>query len=76
MAWDPKPGSDGKPSASAAMAPIDVAGYGYDTAGRLVELEMVRGEQLLSASPQLFAEIGQLESEITDLRAALQARGV
>lgn len=43
--------------------------------GRLVELEMVRGEQLLSASPQLFAEIGQLESEIADLRATLQERG-
>jgi hypothetical protein len=43
--------------------------------GRLVELEMVRGERLLSASPQLLAEIGQLESEIGDLRAALQARG-
>lgn len=36
-AWDPKPGSDGKPSASAAMATIDVAGYGYDTQGRLTE---------------------------------------
>ena len=42
--------------------------------GRLVELEMVRGEQLLSAPPQVFAEIGQLESEIADLRAALQVR--
>ena len=37
VAWDPKPGSDGKPSASAAMATIDVAGYGYDTQGRLTE---------------------------------------
>jgi hypothetical protein len=43
--------------------------------GRLVELETVRGERLLSASPQLLAEIGQLESEIGDLRAALQLRG-
>lgn len=44
--------------------------------GRLVELEMVRGEQLLNAPPQLFAEIGQLESEIADLRTALHERGV
>lgn len=36
-AWDPKPGSDGKPTGSAAMATIDVAGYGYDTQGRLTE---------------------------------------
>jgi hypothetical protein len=36
----------------------------------------VRGEEFLSASPQLFAEIGQLEFEIADLRAALQGRGV
>lgn len=43
--------------------------------GRLVELELMRGEQLLSGSPQLFAEIGQLESEIADLRATLQERG-
>jgi hypothetical protein len=44
--------------------------------GRLVELELVRGEELLAASPQLFAEIGQLEFEISDLRSALKARGV
>ncbi len=44
--------------------------------GRLVELEMVRGEQLLAAPPQVLAEIGQLESEIADLRAALHERGV
>lgn len=37
VAWDPKPGSDGKPSGSAGMATIDVARYGYDGAGRLVE---------------------------------------
>ena len=37
VAWDPKPGSDGKPTASAAMATIDVAGYGYDSQGRLTE---------------------------------------
>lgn len=36
-AWDPKPGSDGKPTGSAAMATIDVAGYGYDSQGRLIE---------------------------------------
>lgn len=36
-AWDPKPGSDGKPSAAAAMATVDVAGYGYDAQGRLTE---------------------------------------
>ena len=36
-AWDPKPGSDGKPTAAAAMATIDVAGYGYDASGVLVE---------------------------------------
>ena len=36
-AWDPKPGSDGKPSAAAAMATVDVAGYGYDAQGRLAE---------------------------------------
>ena len=35
-AWDPKPGADGKPG-SGAMALIDVAGYGYDTQGRLTE---------------------------------------
>ena len=44
--------------------------------GRLIELEMVRGEQLLSAPPQVFAEISQLESEIADLRAALHQREV
>jgi hypothetical protein len=43
--------------------------------GRLVELEMVRGEHLLAAPPQVFAEIGQLESEIADLRTALHERG-
>ncbi len=37
VAWDPKPGSDGKPTTSAAMATIDVAGYGYDAQGRLTE---------------------------------------
>ncbi|MGC3994758.1 MAG: RHS repeat-associated core domain-containing protein [Propionicimonas sp.] len=37
VAWNPAPGSDGKPSSSAAMATIDVAGYGYDSAGRLTE---------------------------------------
>lgn len=37
VAWDPKPGSDGKPTAGAAMATIDVARYGYNTAGLLVE---------------------------------------
>ncbi|MFT3834491.1 MAG: DNRLRE domain-containing protein [Micropruina sp.] len=36
-AWDPKPGSDGKPTSSAAMATIDVAAYGYDAQGRLTE---------------------------------------
>ncbi|HOQ53183.1 MAG TPA: hypothetical protein PLF56_06160, partial [Micropruina sp.] len=36
-AWDPKPGADGKPSAAAAMATVDVAGYGYDAQGRLTE---------------------------------------
>ena len=42
-AWDPKPGSDGKPTSTAAlttesdMATIDVAGYGYDSQGRLTE---------------------------------------
>jgi len=36
-AWDPKPGTDGKPSAAAAMATVDVAGYGYDAQGRLTE---------------------------------------
>lgn len=41
---------------------------------RQVELELVRAEQLLAASPQLFAEIGQLESEIADLRTALNER--
>jgi len=44
--------------------------------GRLVELEMVRGQELLSASPQVLTEIGQLESEIDDLRGLLQRRGV
>ena len=44
--------------------------------GRLVELEMVRGQELLSASPQVLTEIGQLESEIADLRGLLQRRGV
>jgi RHS repeat-associated protein len=34
-AWDPKPGADGQPTAAAAMATIDVAGYSYDTAGVL-----------------------------------------
>jgi RHS repeat-associated protein len=37
VAWDPKPGSDGKPSSSAAMTTLDVAGYGYDTSGRLTQ---------------------------------------
>jgi RHS repeat-associated protein len=36
VAWDPKPGTDGTPT-TGAMATIDVAGYGYDSAGRLVE---------------------------------------
>ncbi len=36
-AWDPKPGSDGKPSAAAAVSTYDVAGYGYDSQGRLTE---------------------------------------
>lgn len=36
-AWDPKPGTDGKPTAAAAMATIDVAGYGYDAQGRLTQ---------------------------------------
>lgn len=37
VAWDPKPGSDGKPSAEAKMEKIDVARYGYDASGRLAE---------------------------------------
>lgn len=36
-AWDPKPDSDGKPGAGAAMALYDVAGYGYDSQGLLTE---------------------------------------
>lgn len=37
VAWDPKPGADGKPGANAGMATVDVARYGYDSSGRLVE---------------------------------------
>ena len=37
VGWDPKPGSDGKPTGAAGMATIDVAGYGYDGSGRLTE---------------------------------------
>ncbi|MCA0294640.1 MAG: hypothetical protein LCH96_04835 [Actinobacteria bacterium] len=37
VAWDPKPGTDGTPTAAAAMTSIDVAGYAYDSAGRLIE---------------------------------------
>jgi len=36
VAWDPKPGSDGLPTGNAGMATVDVAGYSYDTAGRLI----------------------------------------
>ena len=37
VGWDPKPGADGLQSSNAAMATVDVARYGYDTQGRLVE---------------------------------------
>jgi len=41
---------------------------------RLVELEGVRAQELLGASPSVLAEIRQLEQEITNLRELLRRR--
>jgi hypothetical protein len=41
---------------------------------RLVELEIVRGQELLATPPQVLSEIAQLETEIRDLRGLSQAR--
>ena len=41
---------------------------------RLVELEIVRGQELLATSPQVLSEIAQLETEIHALRRLWQAR--
>lgn len=41
---------------------------------RLTRLELVRGQELLATPPQVLAEIGQLETEIRDLRGLWQAR--
>ena len=42
--------------------------------GRLVELEVLRSEQLLHTSSQVIAEIAQLETEIEALRSLVVRR--